>query len=238
MIYQLDQYHLLYLKPATCERRAIFSGNIFFSPLSFAPWRPVMLMYTKNIFCLFTGISARQFASHFLLIPAIERSPEGDVAHRLCLVQLCPYRLEDTPGKLICNNWIILVKIEDAGCWKWMHRWCFEGVWSLLYYLFSLLNSFIMEWLSWSTASYNSSCFPPMAESFSHLLVALWPLCSLISKKIILLASLHVWWIVRRQKAPVCINDAHKDPATQVAEKEFIYFHPLPLHHDSRGLMF
>lgn len=76
-----------------------------------------------------------------------------------------------------------------------------------------------------------SSLFPPMATSFSRLLVAL-SLWSLISKKIILLASLHVWWIFRKQKAPICVDGADKDQATQ--GKRFIYFHPLHSKHFRR----
>lgn len=110
--------------------QAICFSLRFFFPCS-APCRPVILMYTKQILYLFTWASVRQFASLFLFLDYLDACNRGtaddDVAQRLCLVQLCPYRLEDAPGKLICKNWITLVKIEEPGCWKWMHRWCFGG---------------------------------------------------------------------------------------------------------------
>lgn len=143
MIYQLDQYHLLYLKPETCERRAIFSGNTFFFPLTHLQcalqscntavyWKDPLLIYL-NI-CQAT---CKLFSIHGLFSCLQKRDPpEWGGGHRLLPVQLYPYRWGDTPGELTCNNWITLPKIEEPGCWKWMHRWCFGGL--LLYYLLSL----------------------------------------------------------------------------------------------------
>lgn len=116
--------------------------------------------------------------------------PEDDVAHRLCLVQLHPYRVGDLPSELTCNNWIIgknrRTRVLKVNAQVMLWREC--GRCSITFFLsfevfYNGMTEFVHSILQLSFLQSYNPLFPPMVKSFSHLLVALWPSCSLISKK-------------------------------------------------------
>lgn len=58
-----------------------------------------------------------------------KRDPPGhDLAYRLCFMQLYPVdcKIHQCPGELACNNWIILINIEEPGWGKSVPRWHFR----------------------------------------------------------------------------------------------------------------
>lgn len=163
----------------------------------------------------------------------------------LCIYTHLDWKIHQCAGELTCNNWIILINIEEPGWGKSALRWC-SGVcvgvmWLVFYYPFFFLS--VLWPILLQKAELAHRILQPISLSFSdyvtllHLLVALWPLHSLSSQNCSTGQSSFMMDSQQGKRSYLNEWGCERASNTEVTEKEFIPSHPLCLQSESSCLV-